>query len=112
MNQQTQNEMNHPFFFIPSYFKDIVLIGSYEEVAIAERAISRVLSEVIPSSKVTHTLSILLPSVLKNSKETITTQFSFYRDQLKKRFPNVLIYKYDPSPPRKHATVMLIGQWA
>lgn len=31
--------MKHPFYFIPNYFREVALIGSDEEISVAEKKV-------------------------------------------------------------------------
>lgn len=95
--------MNHPFFHIPAYYKEVLLIGDKEEVHKAEGIIKLLREENIAGQN-NFTLSILIP---------FTFHFDKYNQEITtiKEKCNVELQTYDPIPPRKHATAMIIGSW-
>ena len=96
--------MNHPFFHIPAYYKEVLLIGNKEEVYRAECTINKFLREESITGQNNFTLSILIP---------FTFHFDKYSQEITaiKENCNVELQTYDPIPPRKHATAMIIGSW-
>ena len=37
--QKEWKDMKHPFYFIPNYFREVALIGSDEEISVAEKKV-------------------------------------------------------------------------
>jgi len=95
-------DIRHPFYYIPNFFREIALIGTEAEIERGEQFLDRYLNE--RRGQKLESLSFLLPKDLKglllNLKKPIIV-----------RHPEIQIYFYDPSYPRKHLTIQLIGPW-
>lgn len=102
-NHTEMKDLNHPFYFIPNYSKDALIIGFDEEVQRAEGIISEFLASRYSNRRV-HTLSQLLPLTLQESIKRVRTE-------LAAQIPALQMFVYEPNPPRKHITVLLIGTW-
>ncbi len=102
-NHTEMKDLNHPFYFIPNYSKDVLIIGFEDEVRRAEGIISDFLCKKY-SNKRTYTLSHLLPLNLHENIKRV-------RAELQQRMSNLQMYIYEPNPPRKHITVLLMGTW-
>lgn len=96
--------MNHPFFYIPPYYKEVLIIGNKVEVFKAEEEIYNFLREEKPDNQDMHTLSILIPFNIQ------LDEYNMYAEEIKGKC-NVDMQTYDAVPPRKHSTTILIGTW-
>ena len=36
-NEKQWKDLRHPFLYLPNYLRDIILIGTFEEIKVAER---------------------------------------------------------------------------
>ena len=102
--QQKIINMNHPFFHIPAYYKEVLIIGDKAEVHKAETEIYKFLREEKTNNQNIYTLSILIPFTIQPE------EYNSYVDRIKERYL-VDLQTYDPIPPRKHPTAMLVGTW-
>lgn len=103
-NHTEMKDLNHPFYFIPNYTKDVLIIGYPDEVHRAEGILNDFLSKRY-NSKRTYTLSHLLPFNMHEHIKRI-------RLELIQSVPAIQVFVYEPNPPRKHITVLLLGTWA
>ena len=39
-NEKNQKDFKHPFLYLPNYLRDIILIGTLDEIKFAERKLS------------------------------------------------------------------------
>ncbi len=61
-----QKELRHPFYYLPVYVRDLVLIGYQKEIDAAELKIEKALSEKRKLQKVNmHQVSYLLPTQIR-----------------------------------------------
>jgi hypothetical protein len=102
--QQKQVNMNHPFFHIPAYYKEILIIGDRVEVDKAEQEIYKFLREEKSNNQNIYTLSILIPFTIQPD------EYNSYVDRIKEKYL-IDLQTFDPVPPRKHPTAMLVGTW-
>lgn len=96
--------MNHPFFHIPAYYKEILIIGDKTEVYKAEVEIYKFLREEKSNNQSVYTLSILIPFTIQPD------EYNEYVDKIKSKYM-IDLQTYDAIPPRKHSTAMLVGTW-
>lgn len=102
--QQKAINMNHPFFHIPAYYKEILVIGDKNEVYRAESEVYKFLREEKSNNQNIYTLSILIPFTIQPE------EYNAYVDKIKEKYM-VELQTYDAIPPRKHSTAMLVGTW-
>ena len=102
--QQKIINMNHPFFHIPAYYKEVVIIGDKSEVWKAEIEIYKFLREEKINSQNVFTLSILIPFTIQPE------EYNDYIDKIKAKCL-IDLQTYEAIPPRKHATAMFVGTW-
>ena len=102
-NHTEMKDLNHPFYFIPNYTKDVLIIGFEEEVRRAEVIITSFLCKKYNNKRM-YTLSHLLPiDLLENIKRI--------RVDVLQKVPGLQMFIYEPNPPRKHITILLMGTW-
>lgn len=99
-------DLRHPFFYLPNYLREIVLIGSTKEIDDAEKVLEKFFQVKRDLQKVNmQQISYLLPIQFKPFHNDI-------KQELLRRFNNHLqVYFYEPTFPRKHITVLMIGDW-
>lgn len=102
-NHTEMKDLNHPFYFIPNYSKDALIIGFNDEVQRAEGIINEFLASRYNGRRV-YTLSQLLPLGLQENIKRIRAEFG-------QQMPSLQMFIYEPNPPRKHITVLLMGTW-
>jgi len=105
-SERIWKDLRHPFLFLPNYLRDIILIGTIEEIQVAERKLSNFLREKRERDKymINQQLSLLLPIFMKDHIDRI-------KQQIRKKYGNIQIFHYLPTFPRKHLTVSIIGPW-
>jgi hypothetical protein len=75
-------ELRHPFFYLPNYFREMVLIGSQKEIEDAEKILDKFFTIKRELQKVNmQQISYLLPISFKNYHFSI-------KQELLKRFPS------------------------
>ena len=108
-NERMWKDLRHPFLYLPNYLRDIILIGTQEEIQIAERKLSGFLrlkrERENEKYTVNQQLSFVLPIFIKENIDR-------YKKEIYKKFgKTVQVFYYMPTFPRKHLTVSLIGPW-
>ena len=102
-NHTEMKDLNHPFYFIPNYSKDVLIIGFEDEIQKAEEVLNDFLTKRSNSKRI-FTLSHLLPLNLLDQIKRI-------RCEILSHFPQLQMFVYEPNPPRKHITLLLLGSW-
>ena len=101
---QKNTNINHPFFYIPSYFKEVLIIGDKVEVHKSEEEIYKFLKEEKSDNQEVYNLSILIPFNIQPA------EYNSYIETIRNRC-QIEIQTYEAIPPRKHSTTILIGTW-
>lgn len=99
-------DIRHPFYYIPNYFRELVLVGTKQEIDAAEKFLEQFLKEKRELSKLNlQQITYLLPNEHKNLfndfKNEVLLHFNF----------NIQLFLYEPAFPRKHITLLMIGDW-
>ena len=103
-NHKINKELNHPYYFMPNYTQNLMLIGFSTEITSALVSLEEILSKTHTPDD-TFTCSYLVPL---HTAETLRSTLP----EIAKSANNcVQLFVYDPNPPRKQATLLVIGKW-
>ncbi|CDW74666.1 set domain containing protein [Stylonychia lemnae] len=98
-------DLRHPFYYLPNYFREMALIGKIQEIRDAELRIEQFFLSKRDMNYVNNQqISFLLPIYFKSISNEIKNQVSL-------RCPSIQLFFYEPTYPRKHLTVLMIGPW-
>ena len=106
-NERMWKDLRHPFLYLPNYLREIILIGTADEIRVAERKLQGFLRQKRQGENylVNEQLSFLLPIFMRDFIDKIKLS-------VRKKYPTLQIYHHLPSFPRKHLTVSMIGPWS
>lgn len=99
-------DLRHPFLFLPNRLRDIILIGTSDEIQNAETSLLQYLKQKREKEKymMNQQLSFLLPIFLKD-------KIDLFKTHLRRKFSSIQVFNYLPTFPRKHMTISMIGPW-
>ena len=104
-NHKINKELNHPFFFMPNYTQNLMLIGFNAEISSALVSLEEILTK-RHSPDDTFTCSYLVPLYTADALRSTLPEMAKLANN------GVQLFVYDPNPPRKQATLLVIGKWS
>ena len=105
MDSKSEREIKHPFYYIPSNIKDVVIIGFEKEIEKAKNIIN---NSLLRQNNISFnfSLSFLFPIYFRNK---LADFISNNKNELESK--KILIESIEPEYLRRHISIIMSGKW-